>query len=61
MKIDALDQGSGRWRKKVARNLGPETAREFEEALKAAGIPVFEVHRSEETGVWAIFRKSTGS
>ena len=56
-KMDALDQGSGRWRKKVARNLGPETAREFEKALKAAGIPAFEVRRSEETGVWAIFRK----
>lgn len=56
-KMDALDQGSGRWRKKVARNLGPETPREFEAALKAAGIPAFEVRRSEETGVWAIFRK----
>ena len=57
LKMDALDQGSGRWRKKVARNLSPETAREFEKALKAAGIPAFEVRRSEETGVWAIFRK----
>ena len=56
-KMDALDQGSGRWRKKVARNLGPETVQKFKEALEAGGIPAFEVRRSEETGLWAVFGK----
>ncbi|GBC59487.1 SAM-dependent methyltransferase [Desulfonema ishimotonii] len=55
--MDAMDKGSGRWRKKVARNLGPHAPGEFEAALQAAGIPDFEISHSEETGLWAIFRK----
>lgn len=55
--MEARSGEDGQWREKVARNLGPQAPRAFEEELRRAGIPDFRVERSEERGLWIIMEK----
>ncbi len=56
-KMDELDKGSGKWQKKVEKNLGADAPKEFEAALNGAGIKNFKIIHTKEKGVWAIFRR----
>ena len=55
--MEARPGDNGKWREKVARNLGPQAPRAFEEELRRAGIPDFRVEQSEAAGLWIIVRK----
>lgn len=59
-KMEELDKGSGRWQRKVEKNLGSETSARLETALKAAQIQDFEISSNSETGLWVLFKKQKG-
>ncbi|ABK99084.1 class I SAM-dependent methyltransferase [Pelobacter propionicus] len=56
-RMEARSGDNGQWREKVARNLGPQAPRAFEDELRCAGIPDFRVEQSEAAGLWIIVRK----
>ena len=55
--LDALDQGSNQWRNMVKRNMGPEMRQKFQDALRDAAIPNYELMQSPEVGMWIIINK----
>lgn len=59
-KMEELDKGSGRWQRKVEKNLGTETSARLETALKAAKIQDFEISSNSEIGLWVLFKKQKG-
>jgi len=57
-KMEARPEDNGQWRERMAKNLGADAPRQFEEALRSAGIPDFEIDNSDDRGLWVIIRKS---
>ena len=55
--LEALDQGSDKWRNLVKRNMSPEMLQKFEQALQEAAVP-FDIVRNSEVGMWIVIRKT---
>ena len=54
--MSARNQGDDQFRRRLDRNLAPETRARFEKALETAGIAPFSIIESEEMGLWIVIQ-----
>lgn len=55
--LEKQEEGAGKWRDLVKRNMSPEMLRKFEDALHAAAVP-YDLVRDPEVGLWIVIRKA---